>query len=192
MAIEVRPASADRWADVERVLRMPGEPSECWCQFFRFSRADWADRTHAANEADLRALVEEGLRPGLVAYDVNEPVGWCAIAPISSLARIATSPFFAELRPPYDDTTARWALTCFVVREAARGRGLVDTLLAAAVELAGDNGATGVEAYPLDTDKAEHVTPDELFGGTVRTFAAAGFHHLADLGPDRAIMLRQL
>lgn len=192
MTIEVRPASADRWPDVERVLRMPGEPGECWCQFFRFSRDDWTDRAHDANEADLRALVEGGLRPGLVAYDADEPVAWCAIAPISSLARIATSPFFAELRPPHDDTTDRWALTCFVVREEARGRGLVDTLLAAALEFAGANSASGVEAYPLDTDKAEHVTPDELFGGTVRTFAAARFHHLADLGPDRAIMLRQL
>jgi GNAT superfamily N-acetyltransferase len=187
----VRPAGADRWADVERVLRMPGEPSECWCQFFRFTRDEFGERSHEANEENLRRLVEEGLRPGLVAYDGDDPVGWCAVAPISSLPRIARSPFFADIRPDDDDPSGRWAVTCFVVREGARGLRLVDTLLAAAADFARDNGATGIEAYPLDTNKAEEVTPDNLFGGTVTAFESAGFTHLADLGPDRAIMVQR-
>ena len=177
---------------MEQVLRTPGEPSECWCQFFRFTRDEFGDRSHEQNEADLRRLVEQGLRPGLVAYDGDDPVGWCAVAPLASLTRIATSPIFAQLRPADDDTTDRWAITCFVVRESARGRGLVDTLLQASLDFARDNGGAGLEGYPLDTAKAEEVTPDSLFGGTVTTFATAGFAHLADLGPDRAIMLRAL
>ncbi len=192
MAIEVRPASADRWPDVEQVLRTPGEPSECWCQFFRFARDEFGERSHEQNEGDLRRLVEQGLRPGLVAYDGDDPVGWCAVAPIASLTRIATSPFFAQLRPADDDVTDRWAVTCFVVREAARGQGWSTRSCRPRVDFARDNGASGLEGYPLDTAKAEDVTPDSLFGGTVTTFAAGGFERLADLGPDRAIMLRTL
>ena len=117
------------------------------------------ERSHDQNEGDLRRLVEQGLRPGLVAYDGDDPVGWCAVAPIASLTRIATSPFFAQLRPDGDDTTDRWAITCFVVRESARGQGLVDTLLHASVDVARANGASGLEGYPLDTAKAGDVTP---------------------------------
>lgn len=190
MTIEVRPASADRWADVERVMQTPGDPEKCWCQVFRVPREGWDERPVESNRDDLRRLVEAGLRPGLVAYDEGgDPVGWCSVAPLEQLVRLAASPFVAEARPAGDDPTGRWAVTCFVVTEAARGQGLVETLLHAAVAYARDQGATGVEGIPLDVAVAEHVTPDELFGGTVAAFEAAGFRRIGSLGPERAIML---
>ena len=66
---------------------------------------------------------------------------------------------------------------------------MVETLLAAAVGFAREQGASGVEGYPLDVEAAEHVTPDELFGGTVAVFEQAGFQRLGPLGPQRAVML---
>ena len=186
----VRPASADVWPDVERVMQTPGDPEACWCQVFRVPREDWDARPVEDNRADLKSLVETGLRPGLVAYDGDDAVGWCSVAPLEHLVRIAGSPFFAEVRPADDQVDDRWSVTCFVVREEARGTGLVETLLAAAVDFAREHGAASVEGYPLDVEAAEHVTPDELFGGTVAAFEQAGFHRLAPLGPQRAIMLR--
>ncbi|MDR7251732.1 GNAT superfamily N-acetyltransferase [Nocardioides sp. BE266] len=192
MGIEVLPASADRWADVARVMQTPGDPEACWCQVFRHPREDWDARPVSQNTVDLRALVEGGLRPGLVAYDDGEPVGWCSVAPLSELVRITTSPYFAALRPEGEDLSGRWAVTCFVVTEAARGSGLVDVLLAAAVAHARDRGATSVEGIPLDTEAAEHVTPDELFGGTLAAFTSAGFSETGRLGPDRVLAVRHL
>jgi GNAT superfamily N-acetyltransferase len=191
MAIEVLPASADRWADVERVMQTPGDPEACWCQVFRFPREDWDDRPVSQNADDLHALVSGGRRPGLVAYDDGAPVGWCSVAPLSDFVRITTSPHFAALRPEGEDLTGRWAVTCFVVTEAARGSGLVDVLLAAAVAHARDHGATGVEGIPLDVAAAEHVTPDELFGGTLAAFESAGFTEDGRLGPDRVLAVRR-
>ncbi len=60
------------------------------------------------------------------------------------------------------------------------------------VDFAREQGASGIEGYPLDVEAAEHVTPDELFGGTVAAFEQAGFRRLAGLGPSRAVMLLTL
>lgn len=191
MTIEVQPASADRWADVERMMRTPGDPETCWCMIFRVPREDWDARPVQQNADDMRSLVEGGLRPGLVAYDDGAPVGWCAVAPLTDFVRIAASPFIAEARPEGDDPTGRWAVLCFVVAPSARGGGLVEAMLAAAVEHARANGATGVEAIPLDVDNAEHVTADELYGGTLAAFETAGFERLASLGPERVLVVKR-
>ena len=185
----VRPASADRWPDVERVMQTPGDPETCWCQVFRVLREDWDERPVERNRDDLRALVEAGSRPGLVAYDDGSPVGWCAVAPLEHYVRFATSPYIAEARPDGDDQSGRWMVTCFVVVPPARGSGLVDTMLAAAVEHARANGATGLEAIPLDVENAEHVSADDLFSGTLSAFEQEGFDRLAQLGPERVLVV---
>ena len=192
MAIEVVPASADRWADVERVMRTPGDPETCWCQVFRVPRDDWDARPTAQNRDDLHALVTDGVRPGLVAYDDGEPVGWCSVAPLEQLVRLASSPSIAAARPDGDDLEGRWAVTCFVVTEAARGSGLVGVLLEAAVSFARAQGATAVEGIPLDVEAAAEVTPDHLFGGTLKAFEGAGFEPGERLGPDRVLVVRRL
>ena len=192
MAIEVLPASADRWADVERVMQTPGDPEECWCQVFRVPREDWDARGTEQNRDDLHALVTAGVRPGLVAYDDGEPVGWCSVAPLEQFVRLAASPYIAAARPDGDDLDGRWAVTCFVVTEAARGTGLVDVLLEAAVSFARAQGATAVEGIPLDVAAATEVTPDHLFGGTLSAFEGAGFEPGERLGPDRVLAVRRL
>ena len=191
MAIEVLPASADRWADVERVMQTPGDPETCWCQVFRVPRDDWDTRPTSRNRDDLHALVTDGVRPGLVAYDDGEPVGWCSVAPLEHFVRLASSPFIAAARPDGDDLSGRWAVTCFVVTERARGVGLVETLLDAAVAFAREQGAAGIEGIPLDVAAAAHVTPDELFAGTLTAFEAAGFEAGERMGPDRVLMVRR-
>ena len=191
MGIEVRPASAERWPDVERVMQTPGDPETCWCQVFRVLREDWDERPVERNRDDLHALLEAGRRPGLVAYDAGEPVGWCALAPRTDYVRLASSAYIAEARPDGDDPAGRWMLTCFIVLPSARGAGLLETMLAAAVEHARANGATGLEAIPLDVDNAEHVTADELFSGTLAAFEEAGFERLAQLGPERVLVVQR-
>lgn len=191
MAIEVLPASADRWAGVERVMQTPGDPETCWCQVFRVPRDDWDARPTSQNRDDLHALVTAGARPGLVAYDDGEPVGWCSVAPLEQFVRLASSPYIAAARPDGDDLAGRWAVTCFVVTDSARGSGLVATLLDAAVAFAREQGAAGIEGIPLDVAAADHVTPDELFAGTLAAFEAAGFGAGERLGPDRVLMVRR-
>jgi GNAT superfamily N-acetyltransferase len=81
---------------------------------------------------------------------------------------------------------------CFVATPATRGLGLTDTMIDAAVRHARDNGATALEALPLDVDAAEHVTADELYGGTLAAFEKAGFERLGRVGPERVLVVKRL
>ena len=91
--------------------------------FVGVPREEWDARPVETNRDDLRTLVEGGLRPGLVAYDDEQPVGWCAVAPLTDFVRLTASPFIAQARPDGDDPTRRWAVLCFVVAPSARGSG---------------------------------------------------------------------
>ena len=79
-----------------------------------------------ARPRDARHRRRRGLpASGLAAYDGEQPVGWVSVAPLAELTRVSAS---AVLRPgptgPTRTSTGRWAITCFVVREEARGGGL--------------------------------------------------------------------
>jgi len=191
MELRIEPATPETWPAVATVMETPGDPEVCWCQVFRVPRERWEDRPVTQNRADLEALVTGSRVPGLVAYDDDEPVGWCSVGPLEGFTRIVASPYFADARPEGDDLTGRWAVTCFVVREQARGTGLLGRLLRAAVEHARESGARALEAYPLDPAKAEQIGPDELYAGVVRHYEDQGFTRQGELGP-RALMVLPL
>ena len=77
----------------------------------------------------------------------------------------------------------------FVDREA-RGRGVADRLLAAAIRSARDHGATMIEGYPVDR---EHRSENEsAYVGTRSMFDRAGFREVAQRVPGRPVMRRAL
>lgn len=192
MSLRVVPAGSGTWPAVAAVMATPGDPVICWCQVFRHPREDWDARPVEQNRADLEALVGGSVAPGLVAYDGDEPVAWVSVAPLAELTRILTSDLFLSVREDGEDLTHRWVVTCFVVRDEARGQGLLPWLLRAAVEYAREQGADVLEGYPLDLARAEEVTADSLFCGTVRHFESQGFTARAPLGPTRTLMTRRL
>ncbi|HKA67810.1 MAG TPA: GNAT family N-acetyltransferase [Actinomycetes bacterium] len=189
--IEVRPASPDRWADVERALGPRGAYAGCWCMFFRMTGREFDARAGAANRQSLRDLVEDGERPpGLVAYADGEPVGWCAIAPRPDYPRILRSPI--NTPAPDDDPAdpAVWSVTCFYVQRAHRGSGVARSLLVAAVDLAAGHGARVIEGYPNDATGGAH--PLSVYMGTPDLFRAAGFTEYLRRADRRSIMRREV
>jgi len=64
---------------------------------------------------ELHSRVTSGRVPGLLAYEGDVPVGWCAMAPREDHDRLNRSKPFA----PIDDT-AVWSITCFIVRKGYR------------------------------------------------------------------------
>jgi GNAT superfamily N-acetyltransferase len=173
MAIEVRPASV-----FEDVATMVGpkrpDAQSCWCLSYRL-------RTSKENQALLgearrqrvRELVREEPRPGVLAYDGDDVVGWAAIHP-----RADTS-FATNRRIPHVDDVEAWSLWCVRVRPGHRGKGIAHSLVAGAVEYARARGAPAVEAYPVDNDGAK-VDQTMAYVGTRRIFERAGFVKAAD------------
>lgn len=67
--------------------------------------------------------------------------------------------------------------------EARQRAGISKKLLLAAVDHAARNGATIVEAYPVDPD-----SPSYRFMGFVETFSEAGFQKVGRAGQRRHVM----
>ena len=85
------PLTPERWADLERLFGERGACGGCWCMWWRLTRREFEQNKGDGNKASLRALVESGPPPGLLAYDGDEAVGWCAVEPRESYPALARS-----------------------------------------------------------------------------------------------------
>lgn len=186
--VSVHAATADRWADVAAVLGGRGDPARCWCQYFRLRGKQWTDAPAESLRAALHAqVIADPVPPGVLAYQDDMPVGWCAVAPRRSYQRLASS----RVAGAVADEDGLWAVTCFVVRVGHRRRGVAGGLLAGAVSLAARSGASGVEGYPVDT-AVKKSSSAELYHGTLSLFLGAGFAEVARPLPHRSVVRRAL
>ncbi len=181
--IQVHPASPERWGDVAAVMGSRGDPSHCWCQFFRLRGKEWQVATREDNKRALRDQVQDSpAPPGVLAYLDDEPVGWCAIAPKTDYPRVVASPVTGN------DIDGIWSITCFVVRVGHRRRGVAAALLPAAVELARSHGAAIVEAYPVDASVRKSISAAELYRGPLALFRDAGFTEVGRPSSARTVV----
>ena len=165
----VRPLTPDRFADLASLFEEGGDAKWCWCSYFRFRGRDWTNSTGAENRAALEDLADRDLAPGLVAYREDRAVGWVSLAPREDYERLA----YSKVLAPLDDTPV-WSIVCFVVSRQIRGQGVAAELLDAAIAYARANGATTLEAYPVDTADGR-VPAANAYHGTLPMFERAGF-----------------
>lgn len=135
-----------------------------------------------ANRDAMRAIVDGGRVPGLLAYLGERPVGWVSVAPREEFGRVERS----RVLRPVDDRPA-WAVVCFFVDRTARGRGVAAALLRAALGYAAEHGARIVEGYPVEAGKPAA----ESYTGVLSMFEGAGFREVARRGA-RAIMRKEV
>jgi GNAT superfamily N-acetyltransferase len=166
----VVPLTPDRFPDLAGLFEEGGDPRWCWCTYFRTRGRDWSNSTAKGNRAELAALTERELAPGLVAYRDYRAVGWVSLAPREDYERLATSKILA----PLDDVPV-WSIVCFVVSRRSRRQGVAAGLLDAAIEYARSHGATTLEAYPVEVPKGERIPAANAFHGTLSMFERAGF-----------------
>lgn len=177
------PATPDRWADLQELFGERGACAGCWCMWWRMKRSEWSAGRGDSNRAALKAIVDSGQVPGILAYVAGHAVGWCAIAPRTAFPALERS----RTLKPVDDQPA-WAVVCFFVDRSFRRQGLSVQLLRAAVEYARSQGAQLVEGYP---NVARRSAPDPwVFMGLASAFRQAGFTEVARPSASRAIMRR--
>jgi GNAT superfamily N-acetyltransferase len=174
MAIEVVPATADRFDDVATMLgpRNP-DASVCWCLSHRVpSRVD-NELVGPARGAYVRELCGRDVAPGVLAYDGDVVAGWAAVAPRAEL------PFARSRKIPHVDDLPVWSVWCIRVRPGHRRKGISHDLLAGAVDYARSRGAPVVEGYPVDNAGAK-VDQTMAYVGTRSLFEQAGFTKAVD------------
>jgi len=178
----VAPLTSDRWPDLVELFGPRGASGGCWCMWWRLPNAEFAGGKGDRNRAALEEIVRAGKVPGLLAYDCDRAVGWCALGPRVDFPRLARSRILA----PVDDALA-WSVVCFFVDRHYRRRGVTLALLQAAKKYARSRGAAILEGYPVDA-RDQKVVPAFAYTGLASAFAAAGFVEVARRSPTRPIM----
>jgi GNAT superfamily N-acetyltransferase len=186
MKLDVRPLTKDRWEDLVELFNRPGASivRGCWCMYYRKSGQSGVG-PGAANKRALRSLVDKGYVPGLIGYEDGLPVAWISLGPREDYEKLRRSP----VMKPVDDKPV-WSIVCFFVDKRARGRGVSEALLKGAIEYARSQGATLLEAYPVDKDTPSH--PDFMFFGAKTMYDRAGFKEVARRKETRPVVRRAL
>lgn len=180
--LDVRPVTAERWADLERLFGPRGAYGGCWCTWWRLSRSEFSRSSAAERKRVLQGIVAAGQVPGVLAYLGERPVAWCSIGPRESYPGLERSRILARV-----DDRPVWSIVCFFVAREYRRRGLLVPLIQAAVEYAAQQGARIVEAYPIDP-RGQTVEAVRSFTGLAPAFERAGFVEVARRSDRRPIM----
>ncbi|MCH6229866.1 GNAT family N-acetyltransferase [Microbacterium sp. CFH 31415] len=188
--LRIVPANEVSWDDLQAILT--GAAGHCQCQRQRLGDHDWWYMPVSERAAILREETHCGdpratETVGIVAYQGDEPVAWCAVDRRAVYGRLRGSPVPWKGRAQDKDDETVWAIACMIVRKGHRGEGLTYPLVAAAVEFARERGASAIEGYPLVTGGAQ-VIWDELNVGPVGPFLAAGFREVAHPTKRRVVM----
>lgn len=172
------------WQDFETLFGAQGGYSNCWCMYWRLTRREFnLGCSSGNNKAAMKALVEQGIIPGIIAYRKGQPVGWVSIAPREQFSSLERSPTLNRL-----DSQTVWSMVCFFASKNMRG-GLLGELIEGVVAYARQQGASIVEAYPNLSHNTSH--PVSRYMGTLKAFLAAGFLQEGQ-GGTKAILRKYL
>jgi GNAT superfamily N-acetyltransferase len=180
--LTISPLTAERWDDLCGLFGARGASGGCWCMWWRLTSAEFEKQKGEGNRQAFKQIIDKGEIPGILAYDDNQAVGWCSLAPRESFPRLARS----RILKPIDEQPV-WSIVCFFVAKAYRRRGLTVQLLQAAIQFARDRGARIVEGYPVEPRQG--CTPDAFaYTGLVSAFLEAGFKEVLRRSDTRPIM----
>jgi GNAT superfamily N-acetyltransferase len=184
--LSFHPLTPEQWDDFAALFETTGVHSHCWCMAWRLRGTDFNALDDAGRKAAMHALVHDNLPVGVIGYLNGTPAAWCSIAPRDSYIRLVRSNTF----PPLDDQPV-WAVVCFYIAKDARGQGMAQPLLQAAVDYAISQGAEIVEGYPVESqyDANGKLKRDAAaYMGTLRAFQDVGFVEAAVNKKGRKIM----
>lgn len=136
----------------------------------------------------LENLIAGHQATGVLAYQDEHCVGWCAVDPIESLPG---HDFYIE-RPEFIKEKI-WSIHCLFVIPAARGTGISTGLVKYAIDLARANGARKLLAFPIPEETHAQFPPhDSEFSGRLSTFLKLGFEKVDRLNEFYQIVELQL
>jgi len=180
--IEFHPLTSDLWSDLEALFGKRGACGGCWCMWWRLRRSEYEKQKGEGNRKAMRAIVDSGEAPGILAYAQGMPVAWCSVAPRDSFSVLSRS----RILKPVDEKPV-WSIVCLFVDKRFRNRGLSVQLLKGAVEYVRKQGGKVVEGYPVEPKKDRMP---EVFAATglASAFRQAGFAECARRSETRPIM----
>jgi len=183
----IKPLTPDLWPAFEDLFGKQGACYGCWCTHFRLPPAVRRENDRQRNKEFIRARIEAGPPPGLLAFDDGGVTGWMQIGPRADVPEFNKQGRVSTPLQPEDaaDSTV-WAISCLFIRTSARRSGLTHRLVHAGIEFALRGGARLLEACPMDQSKDSRSVG--LFVGSSRVFEKAGFARVAERKPGRPLV----
>ena len=167
--IEVMPLNADRMADFlhffDRIAFADNEEWQgCYCHFHYHDpgNGEWHCRSAQDNRQAMMALIREGRAEGLLAYEGDEVVGWCNVAPRE---------LFPVLRRLPGSSEGTAFVPCFLIAPDRRRQGIAGQLLHAACEALARRGYRRLLGKPV----RGVTSPASNAFGPLAVFIEAGF-----------------
>ena len=189
--VELFPATAERWNDLETLFGKHGASEDCWCMFWRLRRKDFYHLNGDGRKAALRGMTLVNKTIGLLAYVNGQVAGWCSVAPREQYIALE----YSRKIKPIDDKPV-WIIMCFFVNKAYRFQGMMEALVHGAVDYARQNGANIVEAYPIDLQSTvlsgHKLTGDGGFMGIASIFRREGFVEVGRVSETQLIMRKNI
>ena len=180
--IKFAPVTKDRWTEFETLFGERGACGGCWCMLWRLSRKQFESQKGAGNQRAMKAIIQAGKTPGIMAVSRSRPVAWCSVAPREHFPALGRS----RILKPLDDLPV-WSITCLFVEKQSRRAGISARLIAAAVEHVKKQGGAIIEAYPIEPKK-ENMPDVFVWTGLASTYVKAGFVECARRSETRPIM----
>jgi GNAT superfamily N-acetyltransferase len=181
---EFFPLTSQRWDDFETLFGPNGACAGCWCMWFLMTGKEFSAARKEGHKNAMRTLVQSGFEPGLIAYADGIPAGWVALAPRESYKRLENSKILAAV-----DDQLVWVISCFFIHRDYRRQGMMEKLIAAAIEYARNKKIKILEAFPLDVH--EKTSSTSLFAGKASVFYQLGFEQVA-MRDNRPILRKNL
>lgn len=192
--------SVKTWSDFEKLFLKRGFVGDgwwCWCTHHHVSsysspenaQPRTRDERFENNRRKKRELVKDGCAHGILVYAGKDPVGWCQYGLRDELPRNDYSRNYHGSSNP-EDKVRMWRITCFVVDENYRGKGVASLALDAALESIKKQGGGLVEGYPvMETDQGSNY----LYCGTVGMFRKERFSIVGPFanGRTRTVVMRR-
>ena len=185
--VDTRPLGPGDSDDLALLFGAQRGTRHCWCTAFCTSSGQFAlGWFGGGNRRRFERMTAASATPmGVLASVDGAPVGWGACGPRSRYtAAIDGRSSLLRGRPREEDETV-WLVACLFVAPAHRARGVTHALVRAAVELARQEGALAIEAWPL---AASSPRSGDAFVGREEVFRAAGFGCVDRPTPQRAVM----
>jgi len=153
---------------------------------WRLKRSEFEKQKGDKNKAALKAVVDSGEAPGILAYANGGAIGWCAVAPRETYPALDRSRVLKRI-----DDKPVWSIVCLFIAKEYRRKGVSVELLKAAAEYVRKRGGRLVEGYPVEPRK--DAMPDVFaWTGVASAFLKAGFVECERRSETRPIMRRDL
>ena len=180
--LKFKPLNESTWTDFEELFGERGACGGRWCMYWRLRSSEFKKMKGNENKNLMKSLAHSGEITGVIAYESDKAVGWCAVAPRDKYIRLENSRVLKRI-----DNKPVWSISCFFVAKEYRRKGISVELLKGAAEYANKNGAGIVEGYPI-VPYNKNIPAAFAWTGIPSAFEKAGFTVAERRSKTRPIM----